>query len=128
VGQLAALYGLRHLDSWKAAKRSLMADRLSAMRTAFAALAPQYEVVSSGAFFAYLKHPFEGEDARHVAMALAQKAGVLTLPGSMFGPGQDRFLRIAFANVEAELMNEAASRLGSHAQMETGALGTAATG
>jgi aspartate/methionine/tyrosine aminotransferase len=61
-------------------------------------------------------------------MALAQKAGVLTLPGSMFGPGQDRFLRIAFANVEAELMNEAASRLGSHAQMETGALGTAATG
>jgi aspartate/methionine/tyrosine aminotransferase len=128
VGQLAALFGLQHLDGWKAAKRTLMADRLSAMRTAFAELAPQYEVVSSGAFFAYLKHPFEGEDARHVAMALAQKAGVLTLPGSMFGPGQDRFLRIAFANVEAELMNEAASRLGSHAQMETGALGTAATG
>lgn len=128
VGQLAALYGLQHLDKWKAGKRQLMAQRLDAMRTAIAELAPQYQVVSSGAFFAYLKHPFTDQSARQVAMALAQKSGVLTLPGSMFGPGQDRFLRIAFANVEAELMNEAASRLGAHAQMKTGAMSTVATG
>jgi aspartate/methionine/tyrosine aminotransferase len=128
LGQLSALYGLQHLSEWKAGKRALMSERLKAMRSAFATHAPQYDVVSSGAFFAYLRHPFETHSARDVAIALAQKKGVLTLPGSMFGPGQDRFLRIAFANVEAELMNEAASRLGAHAQMETGAVGAVVTG
>jgi aspartate/methionine/tyrosine aminotransferase len=118
VAQISALYGLRHLDGWKAEKRTVMADRLAAMRTAFAAHAPQFDVVSSGAFFAYIRHPYEGRSARDVAMALARDTGVLTLPGTMFGPGQEQYLRIAFANVEAGLMVEAARRLGEHAQQQ----------
>lgn len=110
-GQKAALFGLQHLETWKQSKREIMNSRLEAMRTAFAQHAPMYKVMSSGAFFAYLQHPFENHRAKDIAKALAQEAGVLTLPGTMFGPDQDRFLRLAFANVEAKLMDDAAKRL-----------------
>jgi aspartate/methionine/tyrosine aminotransferase len=67
--------------------------------------------VSSGALFAYVKHPFTDEPAKAVAMRLAGEHDVLCLPGSMFGPGQDRHLRIAFANAEATDMDTLAARL-----------------
>ena len=35
---------------------------------------------------------------------------MLVLPGSMFGPDQERYLRLAFANVDAALMPEMAER------------------
>ena len=36
---------------------------------------------------------------------------MLCLPGSMFGDGQEDYLRFAFANVAAETMPEIAGRL-----------------
>jgi aspartate/methionine/tyrosine aminotransferase len=125
VGQRAALFGLQHLNDWRHGKRMLMAERLEAMHKAFAAHAPMYQVVSAGAFFAYLKHPFAGRSARDVAVELAQQTGVLTLPGSMFGPDQEDYLRLAFANVDASLMDEAARRLASHARRNTAMMAAA---
>lgn len=118
TGQRAALFGLQNLEDWKQQKRLMMKDRLDAMRIAFAAHASSYQIVSSGAFFAYLAHPYVSHDAREVAMGLAQQSGVLTLPGSMFGPGQDGYLRLAFANVDASLMADAAKRLGRYRPQE----------
>ena len=42
---------------------------------------------------------------------LAAEQNLLVLPGSMFGPQQEGFVRCAFANVEAALMPEVARRL-----------------
>jgi aspartate/methionine/tyrosine aminotransferase len=39
------------------------------------------------------------------------KENLLTLPGSMFGPEQESFLRIAFANVEIDSFPEMMNRL-----------------
>ena len=114
TGQKAALFGLQNLDEWKQQKRLMMADRLDAMKAALAKHAPGYRIISSGSFFAYLSHHFENHRARDVAMGLAQHFGVLTLPGSMFGPEQDGYLRLAFANVDVSLMEDAARRLGHH--------------
>ena len=111
--------GLQHLRGWREGKRLLMAERLDAMHAAFAAHAPMFQVVSAGAFFAYLRHPFTGRSAREVAVELAQQTGVLTLPGSMFGPQQEDYLRLAFANVDASLMDEAARRLAAYARRNT---------
>jgi aspartate/methionine/tyrosine aminotransferase len=38
--------------------------------------------------------------AERVAERLAVERGVLALPGSYFGPGQDDHLRLAFANAD----------------------------
>ena len=44
-------------------------------------------------------------------MRLAGEHDVLCLPGSMFGPGQEAYLRFAFANSPAEDMPRLAKRL-----------------
>ena len=55
--------------------------------------------------------PFTGRPARDVARTLAQRHDLLVLPGSMFGPGQEGMLRLAFANAMAADMPEVARRL-----------------
>ena len=68
----------------------MMQGRLEALRQAFGRSGLRYELVSSGALFAYVKHPFTDETAKQVAMRLAGEHDVLCLPGSMFGPGQEQ--------------------------------------
>jgi len=111
IGQHAALYGLETLSLWRAEKHQLMQDRRSALQDAFQANDLRYELVSSGAFFGYVRHPFTDLDAATVARRLAVDFGVLALPGSAFGPDQQRYLRFAFANLDADLMTELVSRL-----------------
>ena len=111
ISQRAALFGLQHLDGWKREKQALMATRRGALHAAFTHPKLKYTLVSSGAYFAYVKHPFEGEAAKSVAIRLAGEHDVLCLPGSMFGPDQANFLRFAFANSPAEKMPVLVERL-----------------
>jgi len=50
-----------------------------------------------------------------VARRLVDRQNLLSLPGSMFGPGQEDFLRVAFANVEKDKMAGIAARLAADA-------------
>lgn len=112
IGQEAALYGLGHLLGWARGNAMAMRERAEVFRAAFAGL-EGWRLVSLGAFFAYLEHPFPGRDAVDVARDLAAHQNLLTLPGPMFGPGQGRFLRAAFANVGADVAPAVADRLGA---------------
>jgi aspartate/methionine/tyrosine aminotransferase len=111
IGQEAALYGLRHLDGWRRDNQRMMADRAAALTRAFQRNDLAYELVSAGAYFGYVRHPFDGEASEEVARRLAIDHGVLCLPGSWFGPDQDNYLRFAFANLDAAAMPLIAERL-----------------
>ena len=111
VGQEAALHGLEALGRWVAGNTAMMRERAAAVRRAFEGANHGYELVSLGAYFAYLRHPFRDTGARDVARRLARELNMLVLPGDMFGPGQDDYLRVAFANVAAEMIPEMARRL-----------------
>ena len=111
ISQCAALFGLAHLGDWKREKQRLMAERREALLAAFKSPKLDYKLISSGAYFAYVKHPFSNESAKTVAMRLAGEYDVLCLPGSMFGPEQESYLRFAFANSPAEDMALLAERL-----------------
>jgi aspartate/methionine/tyrosine aminotransferase len=111
IGQEAALYGLRHLAAWREEKRGMMLERLEALRSAFRANALEYRLISAGAFFAWVRHPFAGVPAVQVARRLVDRHNLLCLPGTIFGPGQEGALRLAFANLPAEKMAEVAERL-----------------
>lgn len=115
LGQRAAEWGLKSLGDWRAGNAELMRGRLAALRAAFAARDVGYEIVSAGAYFAYLRHPHAGQASAAVARRLADRQNLLALPGSMFGPGQDDYLRLAFANVAAETMAVVAERLAADA-------------
>ncbi len=111
ISQRAALFGLGHLDGWKNEMKVMMLERGEALRTVFNQPGLAYRLISSGAYFAYVKHPFGGVAAKQVAKRLAGEHDLLCLPGSMFGPGQEDYLRIAFANAEAGVMPLVAERL-----------------
>lgn len=111
IGQEAALYGLAHLDTWRNHKAQLMATRAAALREALAIPGLSYRLLSVGAYFAYLEHPFAHQPATAVARRLVDEQNLLCLPGSAFGPGQERYLRLAFANLDSQWMPELARRL-----------------
>lgn len=111
ITQAGVIFALAELDGWKQEKLQIMAERLAAIRSAFETPGLKFELVSSGAYFAYVRHPFRGEASKSVAMRLAQEHDVLCLPGSMFGPGQEDYLRFAFANVDGALMRPLVERL-----------------
>lgn len=111
VGQEAALFGLQHLGGWVSGKRELIERRKAALGRLFAKGAQGYELLSAGAYFAYVRHPFGPEPAERVAKRLADRANVLALPGSMFGPEQEACLRFAYANVSEEAIDQLGARL-----------------
>ena len=111
IGQEAALYGLAHLDQWRRDNQQMMAGRAAALTRAFQRNDLTYELVSAGAYFGYVRHPFGDEPSEQVAQRLASDHGVLCLPGSWFGPGQENYLRFAFANLDEATMLLVVERL-----------------
>lgn len=105
IGQHAALWGMLHLDDWLAGERTEILARRHAIEIGFPKLADLgWDLMSCGAYFAYMTHPFDQSSA-DLAPALVRDQGILCLPGTMFCPQDDpsgaRQLRIAFANLDA---------------------------
>ena len=111
ISQEAALFALQSLDGWRDEKVRIMGERVAALREVFRNNALRYELVSSGAYFAWVRHPFAGVSSTTVARRLARQQGVLCVPGSTFGPGLEGYLRFAFANLEAQVMPTLTARL-----------------
>lgn len=102
LGQHAALWGMQNLGDWLAGERLEILDRRAAIEEQFPRLAAHGWILEGcGAYFAYIKHPIDMR-SDDLARDLVRKAGILTLPGTMFMPdGQGaQHLRVAFANVD----------------------------
>ncbi|MFT5656776.1 MAG: aspartate/methionine/tyrosine aminotransferase [Gammaproteobacteria bacterium] len=110
VGQLAALYGLQNLDEWKAEKAAELRNRAIAIKKAFQHPELKYRLVSVGAYFAYIEHPFQ-ISSRDVVKRLIQEFEIVSLPGSYFGQQQEKFIRFAFANINQSYFDEVVARL-----------------
>ncbi len=117
IGQIGALWGMRNLGDWLAGERLEILARRDAVIANFQRL-PDWQVLGCGAYFAYVRHPFD-LPSDEVAKRLVDEASLLVLPGTMFGPlradggdGQaEATLRIAFANADASGIAEMVSRL-----------------
>ncbi|MEM9047682.1 MAG: aminotransferase [Pseudomonadota bacterium] len=120
LGQIAALYGLRHLSDWVAGERAEILARRAAITQGFARL-EGWELLGCGAYFAYARHPFAASAPR-IARALVAAQSLLVLPGTMFCPagigpaGGETQLRIAFANADAAGLGETVDRLAAFTQ------------
>ena len=99
--QLVLPWAIEALADWRRRNRLEIDRRAEAFRQAMARLEGS-SIGSIGAYFAYVAHPFAGMTDVEICARLARERGLLCLPGSYFGPGQEGFLRIAFANVSAE--------------------------
>ncbi len=111
LAQRSALYALMHLHDWREEKKQMMNLRAESFRRYFQENnRSRFRLSTLGPCFAYIRHSEVGETAYEVAKKLALNENLLLLPGSMFGPDQDSFLRIAFANVEMERFPEMMTR------------------
>ncbi|MBW8269966.1 aminotransferase [Caldovatus aquaticus] len=110
AAQAALAWAVEGLRGWRAGNRALMAERAAAFRRAVAAL-PGWRPDALGAYFAYLRLPEGAPDALEAAERLAVEGGLLALPGPFFGPGQERHLRLAFANAGLEAIAAVPARL-----------------
>ncbi|WP_313523192.1 aminotransferase [Shinella sp.] len=99
--QAAVATALPLLADWREGNRLEIARRVEALLSTMAG-APAWKVGAVGAYFAFIGHPFEGVPSARVAEKLAKEAGILCLPGSYFGAGQEGYLRFAFANADSQ--------------------------
>ncbi|KAA2215336.1 aminotransferase [Teichococcus oryzae] len=97
AAQTALSWAIPGLVEWRNANRALMQARANAFQHGMR-VAPGWTIEAIGTYFAYLRIPDSLGDALSAAERLAAQHGVLTLPGPFFGPGQERHLRLAFAN------------------------------
>ncbi len=111
AAQAAVAKAMPALTDWREANRETIHQRADVFRTVMTQV-PAWQVAAVGAYFAYVRHPFNSQSSATVAERLARTAGVLTLPGEYFGVGQERFLRMAFANADADTIRLLAGRLG----------------
>lgn len=110
ITQRALHYALDKLDHWLEANRRLMSFRHNLFVEEFNLPGNRFRLISSGSFFAWVKHPFSGRRGREVVKRLAIDAGLLTLPGEVFGPGLEDYLRLAFGNIKERQIPEAVYR------------------
>jgi aspartate/methionine/tyrosine aminotransferase len=109
AGQAAVTWALEALGEWREGNRRRFGEQAKQFRSALAEV-PDWRIDSLGAFFAYLRHPFRGTTAEHVARRLATEKGLLIIPGSYFGPGQDAHLRVSFGNLTAASLDQLPER------------------
>jgi aspartate/methionine/tyrosine aminotransferase len=110
ITQHAVKYGLEHLGEWVARNRVMMERRHEVFRREFLRPGNSFGLAASGPFFGWVRHPFMGYTGREVARLLVREAGILLLPGEVFGPGLEGYLRLAFGNITEEAIPEAVAR------------------
>ncbi|MET3648551.1 aspartate/methionine/tyrosine aminotransferase [Phyllobacterium ifriqiyense] len=108
--QAALARALPALTEWRAGNRLEIEVRAKALRDVMAEL-DGWALESIGAYFAFVRHPFDGMASEMVAEQLAKRAGILAIPGEYFGERQTPFLRFAFANADAQTIRELRGRL-----------------
>lgn len=110
IGQEAVATGLREAGEWR---RKVVAQigRLQGLFEAALADKPGgYELVTAGAYFGWVRHPFD-EPTADVVRRLVVEHDVLVIPGTAFTPTDERFLRFSFANLDEGDISELVARL-----------------
>ncbi|MBX2825094.1 MAG: aminotransferase [Gammaproteobacteria bacterium] len=108
AAQLTVAEQLPKLDEWRRGNQQKINTRSAVFQDVIGGFT-QWKIASIGAYFAYVRQPTD-TSAVEVARHMAQEFGVLCLPGSFFGTGQERYLRMAFANADTTTLLELKGR------------------
>jgi aspartate/methionine/tyrosine aminotransferase len=111
IGQEAAWAGLTHAGAWRAERARDIARQRRRLTEAMAARPGGFELLSSGGFFAWLRHPFAGRATADVVRDLVVEHRVLVLPGTAFRPDDRGALRVSVSNADRAGIAAFAERL-----------------
>ncbi|MEA1903688.1 MAG: aminotransferase class I/II-fold pyridoxal phosphate-dependent enzyme, partial [Actinomycetota bacterium] len=111
IGQEAALEGLRSAGEWRRQKAAEVAMKHERFRSAMSGSPGGFELQLSGGFYGWVKHPGSTTGTDAVVRRLASERGVLAISGEVSTPSDRGFIRVSFANLELEQIDELARRL-----------------
>ncbi len=111
VGQEAAAAGLRLAREWRAAKAAEINGRLAHFQAVMAAQPGGFRLASAGAYFGWVRHPFDSTPTMDVVRTLVVDHGVLGIPGTAFTPDDEGWIRFSYANLSTADLDEFARRL-----------------
>ncbi|MFI5933986.1 aminotransferase [Actinoplanes sp. NPDC051494] len=112
IGQEAAWAGLTRAGRWRDERAAEVAARRQRFETVMARRPGGFELLSSGGFFGWVRHPFPGRPTGDVARELVETYDTLIIPGTAFLPDDRAMLRVSFANVTPGELDDVADRLG----------------
>jgi aspartate/methionine/tyrosine aminotransferase len=111
LGQEAAQVGLTTGTLWYEKKIAEIAKKHHFFRQKMEGAPGGFSLRSSGAFFGWVKHPFSGISSAEIATELVRQQSVLCIPGHLFTPEDESFLRFSFANLSLKQIAELSRRL-----------------
>lgn len=111
IGQEAAWAGLTYAGAWRAERARDIARQRGWLTEAMAARPGGFRLLSSGGFFAWLRHPFADRATADVVRDLVVEHRVLVLPGTAFQPDDRGTLRVSLSNADRAGIAALAERL-----------------
>lgn len=108
--QQAVRFGCERLDAWTAANNVMVQRRHDLFVKEFNRPGNPFELVASGGFFAWVRHPWRGLSGRRAARRLVDEGNLICLPGEAFGPGLEPYLRLALGNLPEAAVPAAVAR------------------
>lgn len=111
IGQEAAIAGLQDARAWRDAQVRRIAELQASFEEVMAAKPGGFELVSAGAYFGWVRHPFGNGATDDVVRRLVLDHDVLVIPGTAFTPDDQQMVRVSFANLDAEDVEELPRRL-----------------
>jgi aspartate/methionine/tyrosine aminotransferase len=111
IGQEAAWAGLTMAARWRHTKALEIAGKQRLFEAAMTGRPGGFELVTNGAYFGWIRHPFTDRSTDDVVCDLVIEHGALVIAGTAFLPDDRRMLRVSIANLEPAAIAEFARRL-----------------
>lgn len=110
IGQEAVVVGLTGAGAWRREQAARIAGSQRCFEEVMASRPGGFELVAAGAFFGWVRHPFD-MSTDELVKQLVLDHDVLAIPGTAFTPTDEGFLRFSFANLDHEQLRELGRRL-----------------
>ena len=114
IGQEAALEALRSAGEWRVGRATEARIKLDRFRQIMAGSPGGFDLSLSGGFYGWVAHPDSTSGTPAVIRRLALECGVLAISGTVFTPEDRGFIRVGFANIESDQIDELARRLAGY--------------
>ena len=111
IGQEAAWAGLTAAQEWRQARANEARDKRRWLEAVLAGQPGGFELLSSGGFFGWIRHPFAGRGTDEVVRDLITCYDALVISGTAFLPEDRQVFRVSFGNVDQAGLTDFARRL-----------------
>jgi aspartate/methionine/tyrosine aminotransferase len=111
LGQEAAIEALTSAKDWRDSRVIEIRAKQIHFDSVFKDRPGGFELCTSGAFYGWVRHPVAGVSTKEVVRNLLLNHGILVLPGTIFSPEDDGFLRFSFGNLSHDEIDDLGRRL-----------------